>query len=73
VAALSRTEEVLLVLVQPDGVTPGMDLDVLRDKLGAIGIDDAVFLDGSDLVLLVVKGAFHVTQGNDNEEATTIG
>lgn len=63
----------LLVLVQRDGATSRMSLDTLRDKLVAIGCDNAVFGDGSDSVLLVVGGRTMVAQGDDKEEATTVG
>ena len=45
----------------------------MRARPLAVGIDDAVFLDGSDSVLLVVNGTFHTSQGTNKEEATTIG
>jgi hypothetical protein len=50
-----------------------MTLDALRDKLLAAGCDEAVFGDGSDSALLVVGGTTMIAQGEDKDEATTIG
>jgi hypothetical protein len=71
--AINRSEDMLLVLVQSSGARSGMDLDGLRDRLLALGCSDAVFGDGSDSALLVVGGTTMIAQGEDKEEATTIG
>ncbi|MFL5343756.1 MAG: phosphodiester glycosidase family protein [Hyalangium sp.] len=71
--AIHRASSILLLLVQPDGAPTGISLDMLRDKLFDVGVDDAVFLDGSDSAMLVVNGVFHVSQGEDKDELTTIG
>jgi hypothetical protein len=46
--AVHRASGMLLALVLPDDAAPGMELDVLRDKLVGVGVEDAVFMDGSD-------------------------
>jgi hypothetical protein len=71
--AINRSEDMLVVLVQSSGARSGMDLDGLRDRLLALGCNDAVFGDGSDSALLVVGGTTMIAQGDDKEEATTIG
>ena len=63
----------LLVLVQSQGGRSGMTLDALRDKLIAVGCSDAVFGDGSVSAMLVAGGRTLIAQGEDKEEATTIG
>jgi hypothetical protein len=73
VVAINRTLNMLLVLVQEDGGASGMSLNTLRNKLVAIGCDDAVFGDGSDSVMLTVGGNTMIALGNNKEEATTIG
>jgi len=73
VVAINRTQDLLLVLVQSQGGSSGMTLDTLRDKLIAVGCSDAVFGDGSDSVMLVAGGTTLIAQGEDKEEATTIG
>jgi hypothetical protein len=59
--------------VQPDGAPTGLTLDNLRDKLASVGTDDAVFMDGSDSAMLVVDGVFHIRQGENKDELTTVG
>ena len=71
--AINRTQDILLILVQSHGGSSGMTLDSLRDKLVATGCEDAVFGDGSDSVMLVAGGMTLIAQGEDKEEATTIG
>jgi hypothetical protein len=71
--AINRTQDMLLVLVQSQGGSSGMTLDSLRDKLIAVGCSDAVFGDGSDSAMLVAGGRTQIAQGEDKEEATTIG
>ena len=71
--AINRTQDMLLVLVQSQGGRSGMTLNALRDKLIAVGCSDAVFGDGSDSAMLVAGGRTLIAQGEDKEEATTIG
>ena len=71
--AVHRDSDMLLVLVQPDGAPTGLTLDNLRDKLASVGTDDAVFMDGSDSAMLVVDGVFHIRQGENKDELTTVG
>jgi hypothetical protein len=73
VLALNRKADTLLVIVQPNDAEPGIRLETLREKLVAVGTNDAVFMDGSDSALLVVNGVFHVLQAENKDELTTIG
>jgi hypothetical protein len=68
----SSVERKLIVVAQPDGGT-GMSQDVFRDKLIGVGIDNAVFLDGSDSVTFWAGGSFHVQPGRMKNHSITIG
>ncbi len=61
-----------MVIVQPHAVH-GISLEDVRDKLLGIGVDNAVFLDGSDSSLLVVDGNFVTHAGDNKDETNTIG
>jgi len=71
--ALCRSAQKILVLVQPNGSSNGITLDTLRDKLAGVGVDDAVFLDGSDSVMLVINGTWHIRPGENKSETNTTG
>lgn len=71
--AINRFEDIVVLIVQPDNAPTGTTLEGLRDKLSAVGTDDAVFFDGSDSAMLVLNGAFHVAQAESKDELTTIG
>lgn len=71
--ALNRESDVLLALVQPNDSKAGMSWDQVRDKLVSVATDDAVFLDGSDSALLVLKGVFVIQQDEIKNELTTVG
>jgi hypothetical protein len=73
VMAICRSADKMLLLVQPDGVPIGISLDDLRDKLAQVGVDDAIFLDGSDSAMLMINNKFHIRQGENKDELTTIG
>ncbi len=48
-------------------------MDSLRDKLHNVGIDNAVFLDGSDSAMLFYNNTFMIRQGPNKDETNTIG
>lgn len=73
VMAICRSADKMLLLVQPDGPPIGISLDDLRDKLAQVGVDDAVFLDGSDSAMLMINNKFHIRQEENKDELTTIG
>jgi hypothetical protein len=73
VIAHSSSARKLMVLVQPNAVTSGIPLDDLRDKLDSVGIDNAVFLDGSDSSMLMVNNVLHSRQGPNKDETNTVG
>ena len=50
VIAHNAAKKKLLVLIQPISMNTGITLDNLRDKLFGVGVENAVFLDGSDSV-----------------------
>lgn len=72
VIAVSTSGRKLLVVVQPDGVS-GITLDELRDKLAAVGVDNAVFLDGSDSTMLMIGPSLLVQDGPNKDELNTVG
>lgn len=73
VIAHSSTEKKLLILVQSNGASNGITMDDLRDKLHGVGIDNAVFLDGSDPAMLFHHHSFFIRQGPNKDETNTIG
>jgi hypothetical protein len=73
IIAHSSTERKLLILVQSNAASNGISLDDLRDKPHGIGLDNAVFLDGSDSAMLFHRHSFFVRQGPNKEETNTIG
>lgn len=71
--SISSSEKRILILTQPDGAPTGISVDSLRDKLVAVGVNNAIMLDGSDSVILNIGGTWHITQGENKEETCTIG
>lgn len=73
VIAHSRKEGKIMILMQPDGVSVGTSFNQIRDQLFDLGINDAVFLDGSDSVTLNVKGNMLISPGENKNQLTTTG
>jgi hypothetical protein len=75
--AISPNEQFLLLLVQPHATSAPLKLDVIRDKLVLAGTQNAVFLDGSDSVMLFIAGSWKVRQGGKagsyKDRVTSIG
>jgi hypothetical protein len=71
--AESRASQKLLLLVQPDGAPTGIALDALRDKMVSVGVDDAVFLDGSDSAMLMINADILIPQGENKDETNIVG
>ena len=70
--AHSAAAKKLLIAVQPHGGT-GVSHDDLRDKLAGVGVENAVFLDGSDSVLLQVDGVLHVRPAKAKDQTNSVG
>jgi hypothetical protein len=62
-----------MALVVPHNSKTGLSADSLRDKLAAVGVEDALMLDGSDSVMLMVNSIWKIRQGDDKDEGTTVG
>lgn len=73
VIAYSSSQGRLLVLVQPHGAATGITHDTLRDNLFAVGVDNAIFLDGSDSAMLLVNGVWLTRQAQRKDQTNTIG
>ncbi len=77
VIAHSTAQKKLLVLCLPDkatsGITTGITLDDLRDKLFDVGVEDAVFLDGSDSVTGFGSGLFFARPGPNKDRTIPVG
>lgn len=73
VIAHSKKHRILFIIVLQDGVSPGMSINSLRDSLFSLGIENAVFLDGSDSSLLYVDGSPIIDAGSNKDELNTIG
>jgi hypothetical protein len=75
--AISPDERFLLLLVHPHATSSPLKLDAIRDKLVLAGTQNAVFLDGSDSVMLFVAGDWKVRQGlaagSYKDRVTSIG
>lgn len=69
----SSAAKKLIILVQPHGAATGISHNDLRDKLFSVGVDNAVFLDGSDSVLLLANGIWYVRPGQRKDQTNTIG
>jgi hypothetical protein len=78
VFAWASAQKRFLAIMQPNGIT-GVTLDALRDKLLSVGIDNAVFGDGSDSVSFYQNGpnfqggSFIVRAAEDKDETNTVG
>jgi len=62
----------LRIVVQRDGIQ-GLSLDDIRDRLFRDGVQNAVFLDGSDSAMLFANGRFYVQQGTFKDSTNTVG
>lgn len=71
--AVSQSHDKILLIVQRHGAANPPTLDAFRDKLANVGIENAVFLDGSDSVMLNIDGTFHVRMGLNKDECCTVG
>lgn len=72
VLAANNARGRLLVCVQENG-TSGQRLSYIRDRLVALGFDQAVFLDGSDSSCLWHGGSWRISPGEYKDETNTIG
>jgi hypothetical protein len=64
----------LLLIVQPDSPPKGgITLDALRDKLVGVSVENAIFLDGSDSVMLMVNRDIIIAQGENKDETNRVG
>jgi hypothetical protein len=70
--ALCRKARKLLVFVVPITASTGLSHDAVRNKLASVGVDDALFVDGSDSVMLMVNNTWHARQGENKDELTTL-
>jgi hypothetical protein len=75
--AISPDEQFLLLLAHPHASSSPLKLDAVRDKLVQAGTQNAVFLDGSDSVMLFVAGDWKIRQGGKagsyKDRVTSIG
>ncbi len=62
----------LIILLQPHG-QGGLSITQLRDLYVQLGIDSAVYLDGSDSVMLMMDGKMLVSQGSNKNETCISG
>lgn len=68
----NSNKNMLLLFVQPNG-TVGISISGLRDALLNIGFDSAVYLDGSDSVMLMINNKHIVKQGWFKDETNVTG
>jgi exopolysaccharide biosynthesis protein len=61
------------VLALPHGAPTGITLDDLRDKLAGVGVENAVFLDGSDSVTFYTKGSLLISPGKNKDRTIPVG
>jgi hypothetical protein len=73
VVAQCFAQKKLLVLAQPNGASTGITLDDLRDKLVAAGVENAVFLDGSDSVTFYAQGSIQIAPGKNKDRTIPAG
>jgi len=73
VVARCKAQKKLLVLGQRDGASTGITLDNLRDKLAGVGVEDAVFFDGSDSVTFYAKGSLQISPGKNKDRTIPAG
>lgn len=72
VIAQSKANGRLIIISQPHGAT-GESLDTIRDGLLSQGVENAVFLDGSDSAILHADGTDLVTAGPNKDTTNTVG
>jgi hypothetical protein len=65
-------KNILMILVQPHG-NLGISIVGLRDILSKLKISSAVYLDGSDSVMLMINGKFIVRAASDKNETNITG
>ncbi len=73
VIAYASAAKKVLAVHQPDGASTGIDLATLRDKLADVGVDNAVFLDGSDSAMLWVNRIWYTKPGSRKDHTNTVG
>jgi hypothetical protein len=72
VIAHIQSKNILLILIQPHG-NIGISITGLRDLLSKLTINSAVYLDGSDSVMLMVNGKFLVRAASNKNETNVTG
>lgn len=72
VIGYGKGSQPLRIVVQPHGVTD-LSLDEIRDNLFNEGVENAVFLDGSDSAMLFANGRFYVQQGFAKNWTNAVG
>jgi hypothetical protein len=73
VIAYAPVADKVLVVHQPEGASTGISLTDLRDKLAAVGVDSAVFLDGGDSAMLWVNGVWHTSPASRKNHTNIVG
>jgi hypothetical protein len=73
VIAYSSSADKVLVVHQPEGAPSGIDLGDLRDKLAAVGVDNAIFLDGGDSAMLWVNRVWHTSPASRKNHTNIVG
>ena len=67
-----QEKDQLLILLQPNG-SAGIDIAELRATLQQLGLDSAVYLDGSDSVMLMMDNVPLISQGSNKNETNITG
>ncbi len=73
VIAYSSSDDKLVLVHQPENASTGITLEALRDKLAAIGVDNAVFLDGGNSAMLMANFNWYTRPGDNKNRTNTIG
>jgi len=73
VIAHCAAQKKVMILGNRDAAPTGITLDDLRDKLFGVGVENAVFLDGSDSVLYLVNGMFLAHPGKNKNRTIPAG
>lgn len=73
IVAHSSTKKKLVLVHQPHRERGGIDLEVLRDKLHAVGVDNAIFLDGGNSACLYHHNMWRTRPGSNKDRTNTIG
>jgi len=68
----SLINSTVLILLQPHG-TLGLSISGLRDILVNLGLESAVYLDGSDSVMLMLNNSFVVRAASNKNETNITG